>query len=579
MAMTLGCLPYHYEVSIAFAPTDWTEDQRWLISYMHWRCRRLIITCDALILIVSQRQYCPPIDPALFQALVFDYDVSQEADVEALRTVLESLKLSAQDEASMVFDPSGTSGLSEGQWSQSASDKELSMALHSGQSTLGTETDSTSMTELSHSLEGLDLSSSFASANAMSEHAANWSDLTEDRKSEILKEMFPSIKPIDVRYAVKTAGDNYSQAVEDLLNKVFLYDDVNDRGEHTFKRGIEGFTEPTGRSRRKKKGKMRIQRRTSSTPAYGEEGGAHDSPTPSSRWDRAKEDIEFIAVRSHISRSVISSMYHKHGASLPATIAALCQDVDFENETTSGGAPALVQAHASELAADFPRLGPLQTRALVTITFPSTAAAHELARVLATSSAHSTLADESIIPAYRPRSPSPPSPIALASPSITRSSPHITNRLIADRTQAHRQAVAAYRTSKSKPLMGGAAAYYSSVARDTTSQLRQREAAEANSLVSTQSRPGQVDLHGVTVQDGVRIAREEVDHWWDSEGREWARAGKAMNSRLTVVTGKGHHSSGGRGKLGPAVGAMLVREGWKVEFGDGTIDVVGKMRR
>ena len=532
-----------------------------------------------LILILRQRQYCPPLDPALFQALLFDYDLSSGEDVVAFRAVLDSLRSSAQDEASADFDPSGTTCVSDEQVSQSASDRALSAPLHSGQSTTETETDSTSVTGLSHNLEGLDLGSSFASVGAPSEHAANWGDLAQSTRDEILKEMFPSIKPIDVSYAVKTSGDDYSRAVEDLLNRVFLYGDVDEQGNQTIKRGIEGFAEPTSRSRRRKKGKTRIQRRTSSTPAYGDESGNHSSPAPSSRWDRAQEDIDFIAVRSHISRSVISSFYHKHGASLPATIAALCENVDAQATVDTGGAPALLQMHAYELTTDFPRLAPLQTQALVTMTFPSTAAAHELARALAVSPSPTTLVKGPIVPMYRSRSPSPPLTITSASPSILGSSSHATDRLITDRTQAHRQAVAAYRTSKSKPLMGGAAAYYSSVARDTASQLRQREAAEADSLVSAQSRPGQVDLHGVIVQDGVRIAREQVGRWWENEGREWARAGKAMNSRLIIVTGKGHHSSGGKGKLGPAVGAMLVREGWKVEVGDGAIDIVGKLRR
>lgn len=127
--------------------------------------------------------------------------------------------------------------------------------------------------------------------------------------------------------------------------------------------------------------------------------------------------------------------------------------------------------------------------------------------------------------------------------------------------------------------MSGAASYYSSVSRDASASLRSHEAAVADALVAGHSRPGEVDLHGVTVRDAVRIARVEVESWWEAQGREWAREGKAKAAGLRVVTGVGRHSESGKGKLGPAVGGMLVREGWKVEIGEGVIEVAGRVRR
>ena len=75
-----------------------------------------------------------------------------------------------------------------------------------------------------------------------------------------------------------------------------------------------------------------------------------------------------------------------------------------------------------------------------------------------------------------------------------------------------------------------------------------------------------------------RYTRAKVQAWWDDVA-EWARKGKVQgNGGLKVVTGVGRHSAGGRSKLGPAVGAMLVREGWKVEVGDGVVIVRGRAR-
>lgn len=112
----------------------------------------------------------------------------------------------------------------------------------------------------------------------------------------------------------------------------------------------------------------------------------------------------------------------------------------------------------------------------------------------------------------------------------------------------------------------------------------------ASNLVNSQSKPGEVDLHGVRVQDAVRIAKEKVEWWWENEGREWAREGKVMDGRrgargggggglLKIVTGVGRHSQGGKARLGPAVGAMLLKEGWKIEFGEGFLMVLGKARK
>ena len=98
--------------------------------------------------------------------------------------------------------------------------------------------------------------------------------------------------------------------------------------------------------------------------------------------------------------------------------------------------------------------------------------------------------------------------------------------------------------------------------------------------MATQSSGSECDLHGVSVKDGVRIARDRVEAWWEGGGREWARAGKVQGGGgYRVVTGVGRHSEGGKGRLGPAVGGMLVREGWKVEVGEGVLVVRGRVRR
>ena len=186
-----------------------------------------------------------------------------------------------------------------------------------------------------------------------------------------------------------------------------------------------------------------------------------------------------------------------------------------------------------------------------------------------------------IIPQYLPRdiSPNPPDIYIASSNSSAPLQLSRASALLVARSNAFAQAQAAHRKSKSIPLMGGAAAHYSSVARDAHAALRQHDSARANELVARQSRPGEVDLHGVSVSDATRIAKTDIEQWWEREGREWSREGKVMVGGLRIITGVGRHSDGGRGKLGPAVRAMLQRDGWKIEEGEGVFEVVGRVRR
>ena len=485
------------------------------------------------------------------------------------------MKESAQDESAADFDPSGTSGYHDEENSEGSSERALSLPIGSAQPS--TESASTDLTGVSTAFTGLNLQGTLANRHAQSDNVDDWDSLSLDRKTTVLGEMFPSIKGFDISYVLIKSDEDYGRAVEELLTRVFLEVDVDEKGERTFKKGIDGFVESSDRSRRKRKGTGRIQRRTSSTPAPLDDKSANGTWSPLSRWDRAKEDIDFITSRTQIQRAAISSLYHKQGASVSATLAALCSSIDNEQSHVPDAPASVIQLQATDLATNFPRLDLVQSMGLVTMTYPSTAAAQELAHALISGS--DGVLNGKIVPSYRPRTPSPTTSSIRPSSTTIGFSSHTTECLLANRAQAYSQANSAYRTSRSKPLMSGAAAYYSSVARDASAAVRRREATEAEALVERQSPAGQIDLHGISVHDAVRIARNRVEQWWTAEGREWAREGKARDGRLVIVTGKGQHSQGGRGRLGPAVGAMLVREGWKVEFGNGVVDIVGRARR
>ncbi|KAL8715852.1 MAG: hypothetical protein Q9220_000519 [cf. Caloplaca sp. 1 TL-2023] len=535
------------------------------------------------VILDLERTYCPPIDSALFYAIISDYDLHDTASLEEARTTLNALTENTTADDGSSFDPSGSSRPYD--VDDSSTSQESVERAQSWHGDLASEdTDRTSISHLWDSLNIHDSTGVAVDKESRSSESARKDEeldnLTFEQKSILLCEMFPTTKTFDIEYVLKKVGNDFGRAVEELLNHAFLASEDVDGEEKSIKRGIDAFLEPSSRGRQSKGKRKKQGRRTSSTPAPSDDPSTSSSATLG-RWDLAKEDVDFIAQRTNVPASTIRSVYHASGASLPLAITALCTpSVADSNAHVASIDPETLSAHAAELALDFPALSYNVAKALVQLTHPSTAAAHELARAM---SVPSKTRRDLIVPKYVPRTPSPPedairsTPRKLVMPLDTAT--HQVHASAAARSHAFTQANAAYRKSRSKPLMGGAASYYSSVGREAAASLQRYESAAADARVTSQSRAGEIDLHGVNVKDAVRIAHEKVELWWEAEGREWARAGKVMGGKgFSIVTGVGRHSEGGRGKLGPAVGAMLVQEGWKVEIGNGTLNVVGRVR-
>ena len=95
-------------------------------------------------------------------------------------------------------------------------------------------------------------------------------------------------------------------------------------------------------------------------------------------------------------------------------------------------------------------------------------------------------------------------------------------------------------------------------------------------MVDRNSTRSMVDLHGVTVADGVDIARNRVLQWWDGLGEDRTR--KAREEGLTIVTGVGRHSVDGKSRLRSSVFKALVADGWQIEVLTGACCVTGRRR-
>ncbi|KAK4155693.1 hypothetical protein C8A00DRAFT_31443 [Chaetomidium leptoderma] len=159
-----------------------------------------------------------------------------------------------------------------------------------------------------------------------------------------------------------------------------------------------------------------------------------------------------------------------------------------------------------------------------------------------------------------------PSPSAAARPSPV-SSPTGT-----DFGAASLRAAAKLR--RMGPLARQGAVVYTERAREEWGAFTAHASRTAESHVAQQSTATMLDLHGVFVMDGVRIAKQRVWAWWNGLGED--RKALARHSGFTVVTGVGKHSAGGVSRLRQVVGAYLKNDGWKVETLTGRFYITGR---
>ncbi|KAM0707929.1 hypothetical protein Q7P35_004578 [Cladosporium inversicolor] len=545
-----------------------------------------------------EAEYCPPLDSALLSAIVSDYDLNSEEGLATARATLCLLKESALVEEAADFDPSGTGGYNQPETERSPGHEETGTETGASQSH---ETDATS---LSNGLSSLDLEERGKIANQIGAQdvgkAEDLDALDEDVKVMLLRELFGEhASKYSIQHTLRKCNGKWNAAMEELLNHVYFgeAEDSEDGGKLRTK-GIDGFSEDNvvkrGRKTKAKGQKLRAmeERRAASLPTSPEDS---QSPT-TNKWQTAKEDVNFIAIHTNLEASVVKSTYNEQGAKVPQTINALIKQTMEETKKVVTD-DETVQKNARELGRDFPSIAPNYLAALIRLTYPSTLSAHELAKALVAKPKESAAAGGiQVIPMYaRPtladidpessprkaRSANTSHPSSLASPE----DPTVAlrgNAYAAARAQAFAQASAAHRKAGSDRLMGGAAAYYSQLGRDLSALAFGASADAADSLAARQSSATQLDLHGIDVLNGVRIAQERVEAWWSGLGESRVNGRTGADDRgagFRIVVGAGTHSVGGKGKLGPAVSKALKSEGWRIEPAGAVIVVKGKQRR
>jgi len=134
------------------------------------------------------------------------------------------------------------------------------------------------------------------------------------------------------------------------------------------------------------------------------------------------------------------------------------------------------------------------------------------------------------------------------------------------------------------PLGRQGAVVYTERLREALSLQRAHISREADAIVAKNSTKTSVDLHGVNVADGVRIADQRLRAWWDAicNDESSARRGGAKRTvregggGFTVITGQGKHSKGGVSPMRQTVGAYLRNNGWRFEVLTGGFLVTGR---
>ncbi|KAF4628506.1 hypothetical protein G7Y89_g9647 [Cudoniella acicularis] len=528
-----------------------------------------------------QDEYSKSIDTSTLLAIISDYNICDAAQLSAARQVLDILRATVPDDEASGFDPSGASGGPGTPIDAPEEDSpENESRSGSGKShpAWRSQTDDTSLSQEIALLDLEDTESFMGDAEARNDNISGFSYTTEfDALDEVGKEsalmgIFPILKPFDIKWALKKYKGEVSLAIDELMTQSFLEENGN---RH---KGIDAFTEGDVLSR-PRKGKSKKKRKQI---AGGGTTGSNDESSPvESKWEKGRQDIEFVASRTEMQAQQVSSIYHASGGSMRKAIAAIIQA--HKSMALANDDDPILQLNAFELREEFPSLSLSDSEALVQLAPSSLSNARDLAKAL---TAQSQVPVTLIQPEFRhtPLNLSGASildkPTPLSNKTLLHSLENASAATIAKtyteaRNSAFTQASSYYRKGKSNHLMGGAAAYYAQEGRDFNVLAKRATSAAADAHVAAQSSRTELDLHGVNVKDALRISKEQVTGWWHELGESRIGNGGGVGAGYRIVTGKGAHSAGGKSRLGPAVGKMLIRDGWKVEVLPGAIIVKG----
>lgn len=353
----------------------------------------------------------------------------------------------------------------------------------------------------------------------------NIATLDEDGKIAELKLIFPTLRPYDVAHTLKKVEGDFTRACEELLNMQFL----EENGLRA--RGIEGAFRPdelVGHKKGKKRAASEI-----SAPVTG-----------------LFSFVGLLNVKLQLTCIAGRSDHHtdRHGKKRLEIAYNLTPLSLSEDDMSSVASP---PSTSQALTGNTARSRPVSLSTSISMGIAS-----------APNSPASKPTDWQTVPSKQSQRKT--------------YSELAANAAGAQETTASSFAAAqrAWRRGKSDVHFRPVAGVYAERAREQLEAFKAVEARKYEALVDEQSSRSCIDLHGVPVADGVRIALERTHTWWADLGEN--RAKKAREEGFVVVTGLGNHSTSGVSRLRQEVGSALKREGWRVKTETGQFVVTGR---
>ncbi|KAG6041725.1 hypothetical protein E4U41_002590 [Claviceps citrina] len=518
------------------------------------------------------------LDEALIVAIAGDFDLRDPSAYKEAQSTLQDVAQSVPSEEASGFNPSGI----------------LLAAAEENVETSTTSASYNASQACATDKSSTDASSCVPDSPRQGPRLTSFNQDSEEDKVLVLQGMFAELKPYDVSYALRKADGDFQTALDDLLNIQYL----QSTGQQM--KGVDGFfvadaiTNPgTRKKNKRKKKKKKGTQGTSSDPDLPSD----ESSSP--RISAAAHDqdkVQYIAERFGIPSDEVAPIYRKCRGCQGATAVELLKQyiahgIQSQDEGGRETSEALVNKYRHvppdfmptivHVSGSIPQFAE-DIAALVEKHFakPTRAKKMDLAYRL------TPLPREEIegeVPASSPGSRSAPQPGPAVRPAPMNSMSLAEAMSRADTFhQAHRDAAAAaarlHRRGASSPLYRQAAAYYTDRAREQARCAQGATSTAADLLVDQQSTHDCIDLHGVLVHDGVRIARHKVQAWWQGLGEMRDRKVREQGG-FTVITGLGRHSAGGVSQLRQSVAAALLQDGWKVSVETGKFVVTGRRRR
>ncbi|RSL97244.1 hypothetical protein CEP52_010991 [Fusarium oligoseptatum] len=485
------------------------------------------------------------LDEALVVAIASDHDLKQKTQYEAAKAILDGLAQDVTAEEATGFNPSGISNVVE-----DPNEETSTTETGSQQASRARDTD----TSVS------DVTSSTASTAYSIPRLTSFNDDSEENKVLLLQGMFSELKEFDIKHSLKKANGDFQTALDDLLNIQYLKSTGQEQ------KGVEGFFRPEASV-----GKKRKNRKKGKKPSVDDTpSSSSGTSTPGDLKEMKRQDeIAYLADRLDLPFGFVSSIfYNKRCASGATAVEILDQsslkkyhNVPEKYMSTIVQVTGSVSQESDDIAALLSKhfaKNPWTQK--LDLNYPLTPLPQEEIDGFETV----TYGKAKVAPKLG--SPLDPSAYAQAAEKASQ-----YNRA---KREAAASAAQLSRRGASNPLYRQAAGYYAEVAREQGRYAAQATSTAADLLVEKQSTASSIDLHGVYVQDGVRIARQRTQDWWSNLGE--FRSEKARQRPFTVITGLGRHSAGGVSQLRQAVAAALLQDGWKMQVETGRFVIKGR---